>query len=119
MSKKPIIQFEKKRDDARHAWFYSATGKFIGCEICYDFLEEARDNVSAEMPHVVMDLSGVTMLNSTGIGVIASLFNTTKAIGGKVYLIGATPSSQRPLSATHLWEFLEKCDSPSELPETL
>jgi anti-anti-sigma factor len=119
MSKKPMIVFEASRDEARQAWIYQARGKFIGCEICYDFLEEARDNITEAMPHVVMELSGITMLNSTGIGVIASLYNTTKAVGGQVYVIGASDNVQRPISATHLWEFLKKGDSLKDLPAAL
>jgi anti-anti-sigma factor len=119
MSKKPMIVFEASRDDARQAWIYQARGKFIGCEICYDFLEEARDNITPDTPHVVMELSGITMLNSTGIGVIASLYNTAKLVNGQVYVIGASDSIQRPISVTHLWEFLKKGDSLEDLPAAL
>jgi anti-anti-sigma factor len=119
MSKKPIIQFSASQDEARKCWTYVAKGKFIGCEICYDFLDEARDNITVDMPHVVMDLSGVTMLNSTGIGIIASLLNVTKEKDGKVYLTGATGAARRPLQATHMWGFLQTCESLDQLPESL
>ena len=119
MQNKPIIQFEHNHDEARQAWIYSARGKFVGSDLCYQFLEDARENVAAGVPNVVMDLSGITMLNSTGIGIIASLFNSTKDINGKVYVVGASEATKRPLAATHLWDLLEKCDSLHELPDSL
>ena len=119
MTRKPIIQFTATADEERRARIYQVEGKLIGSQLCYELLEEARDGISADVPHVVMEISGVTMLNSTGIGIIASLYNTTKEHGGKVYLVGATPSSQRPLSATHMWDLLCRCDSLADLPETL
>lgn len=117
--KKPMIQFEQSRDEGRNAWIYTVKGKFIGSEICYEFLEDARENVGDGVPHVVMDLSGVTMLNSTGIGIIASLVNATKEKQGKVYLVGASKATQRPLAATHMWKLLERCDSLEDLPDSL
>ena len=119
MSKKPIIQVESSLDESRQAWIYKAEGKLIGSQLCYEFLEEARDRVKEGVPNVVIDLADVTMLNSTGIGIIASLFNSTKENGGKIYLVGATEKSRRPLSATHLWGLLEICDSMADLPEKL
>jgi anti-anti-sigma factor len=119
MTSKPVISYESSHDEARQAWIYRVQGKLIGSQLCYELLEEARDRIDSESPHVVLEISGVTMLNSTGIGIIASLFNTTKEKGGKVYLVGATPSSQRPLAATHVWDFLERCDSLDGLPDQL
>ncbi len=119
MTKKPIIQVESSFDEPRQAWIYQAKGKLIGSQLCYEFLEEARDRVVEGVPNVVIDLSRITMLNSTGIGIIAALFNTTKEHAGKVYLIGATDASRRPLASTHVWDFLEKCDSLADLPESL
>ena len=117
--KKPMIQFDQSRDEARNAWIYQAKGKFVGSKICYEFLEDAREHVGQGVPNVVMDLSGITMLNSTGIGIIASLVNTTKEKNGKVYLVGASAATQRPLSVTHMWDLLERCDSLDDLPDTL
>jgi anti-anti-sigma factor len=119
MMKKPVLQVTSNLDEARQAWIYKAVGKLIGSQLCYEFLEEARDRIAGGVHNVVIDISGVTMLNSTGIGIIASLYNSTKEKGGKIYLIGATEASRRPLAATHVWELLKKCDTLDDLPETL
>lgn len=119
MSGKPVIQIESALDQERRAWVYRARGKLIGCQLCYDFLEQARDRIDEGAPHVVVDLSAVTMLNSTGIGIIASLHNSTRKHGGKVYLVGTADKAIRPLIATHVWEFLGKCNRLADLPATL
>lgn len=117
--KKPMIQFDQSRDEERNAWIYKAKGKFVGSEICYEFLDDAREHVEQGVPNVIMELSGVTMLNSTGIGIIASLVNATKEQNGKVYLVGASEATQRPLSVTHMWKLLERYDSLEDLPASL
>lgn len=118
MTSKPIIQVDSHFDEARQAWIYQAKGKLIGSQLCYEFLEEARDRVNEGVPNVVIDLSRITMLNSTGIGIIAALYNATKAQEGKVCLVGTPDAARRPLAATHVWEFLEKCDALADLPES-
>lgn len=119
MSKKPIVQVESHFDEARQAWIYKAKGKLIGSQLCYEFLEEARERVQEGVPNVVIDLSGITMLNSTGIGIIAALYNVTKEQGGKVWLVATTEAARRPLAATHVWEFLEQCEDLADLPDSL
>lgn len=118
-SKKPILQVTSNFDEQRRAWIYQATGKLIGSPLCYEFLEEARDRIDQNAPHVVVDFSRITMLNSTGIGIVAALYNRTKELNGKVFLVGTTDASRRPLSATHVWDLLEKCDGLGDLPATL
>ena len=117
--KKPILQVTSNFDKERQAWIYVAHGKLIGSQLCYEFLEEARDRINEDAPHVVVDFSNITMLNSTGIGIVAALYNRTNEVSGKIYLVGTTDAARRPLSATHVWELLHKCDSLDTLPETL
>ena len=119
MSRKPIIEFRSERDENRQCWIHAARGKFIGCQICYDFLDAARDSITAETPHVVIDLQDVTMFNSTGIGIIASLLNEAKEVGGKVYLAGVSSGVRRPLEATMMWSLLNISASLDDLPEAL
>jgi len=119
MPSRPIIRIESRFDESRHAWIYALAGKLVGSDLCYAFLEEARDRISDEARHVVIDMSEVKTLNSTGIGIVASLCTSTDAVGGKVYLTGASGSVVRPLSATHMWEMLQRCDSLDDLPAAL
>jgi anti-anti-sigma factor len=119
MPKKPIIMVESAFDEARQAWVYRATGKLIGSDLCYEFLDEARGRITDKAPHVVVDMSRVTMLNSTGIGIVASLCTATDQVGGKVYLTGASRAVERPLSATHMWGMIVRCASLDVLPAQL
>jgi anti-anti-sigma factor len=119
MAKNPVLKIGSTFDDARRAWIYCAAGKLIGSEVCYDFLDTARGRIDDRAPHVVIDMSGVTMLNSTGIGIVASLCASTDKVGGKVYLAGASASVERPLTATHMWGMISRCESLGALPEDL
>lgn len=119
MTGKPVINYEAEQDPQRQAWIYKLSGKLIGSRICYEILDEARGRITADTPHVVLDITGVTMLNSTGIGIIASLYNTAHPLGGKIYLVGADDHIRRPLTATHVWDFLQNCGSLAELPDQL
>jgi len=119
MPSKPIIRVESRFDEARHAWIYTATGKLVGSPQCFGFLDEARERVGDEAPHVVIDMSGVTMLNSTGIGIVASLCTSADEFGGKVYVAGASGPVVRPFTATDMWSMVSRCDSLDDLPADL
>ena len=45
--------------------------------------------VSDRRPRVVVDIAGVTMIDSSGVGAIVSLYKRVKADGGQVQVVGA------------------------------
>ncbi len=107
MPKKPIFQVEQSLDKERQTWVYKLTGKLVGGDLCYEFLEEAREKITPETSHVELDIAGVSIINSTGIGIIAALLNSTRGKSGKLVLTGSSESAIRQLKITHLWGFLE------------
>ncbi len=110
MSKVPSFRVESSLNQNQKAWVYQLNGKLIGSPDCYDFLELARNNISDETPHVALLVSGVTMLNSTGIGIIAALLTSTKNRNGKLGLVGAGDTTRRQLEVTHIWDFVKNSD---------
>ncbi len=119
MLKKPSFESEETLDSGRQAWIYQLKGKFVGTQECYDFLENARDRINEETPHVVLLMSGVTLINSTGIGMIAALFTSTGAQNGKIFLVTPSEGARRQLVVTHLWEYLKVVDTLGDLPNKL
>ncbi len=119
MSKKPSFKVEQSMDSARKANVYHLNGKFVGTQECYSYLDEARENITAEAPHVVMDMSGVNIINSTGVGMIASLMTACKEAQGKLFLVNASDNARRQLEVTRVWEFLTPLGSLDELPSDL
>jgi len=117
MSQKLRFKTEKSRDDGRHAWFYQLQGKLVGYRECYDFMEDAREQVTSETPHVVLLMSGVTLINSTGIGIIAALLTSSGNKNGKLFLVAPSDSALRQLKATHLMDYLTVVDDLGDLPD--
>jgi anti-anti-sigma factor len=107
MAKLPSFQMESSLDEKQKARIYHLKGKLIGSVDCYDFLELARSNITEETPHVVLLMSGLTMINSTGIGIVAALLTSTRKCEGKLCLIGASDTARRQFEITHLWSFLD------------
>ena len=106
-------------DSERRAWVYTLKGKFVGTGDCYSFVEEARENITSENPHLVLIMSNISIINSTGVGMIASLMTASKDAKGKLYLVEAPDSARRQLEVTRVWDFLTPLDSLNDLPVNL
>ncbi len=110
MAKSPGLSYEKTLDQERQAIICRPAGKLVGCTATYEFLEDIRDEVRGGLRNVVMDLSGVTRINSTGIGVLAALYTSTANRQGKLILVGVSSNTQRILEVVYLWTVVEKAD---------
>jgi len=90
------------------------SGKMVGGSCCYEFLETVRDNVSQGQNHPILDLSTVSLANSTGLGVLASIFNAAKDAGGAMLLVGVNDRIQSVLKVINLWFVISTFDSLDE-----
>jgi len=63
-------------------------------------LVEALDAAHAEGSHVVVDLTGVTFLASSGLAVLIGGARRVTALGGRLRLVAASRSVTRPLQVT-------------------
>ncbi len=71
-------------------------------------LELAFDELLRENhTRVVLDLSGVTMLDSGGLGKIVNCFSRLKTAGGSLRLAGTTGMVEGVLKLTHADRFLQ------------
>jgi anti-sigma B factor antagonist len=57
--------------------------------------EEVRTVIDAGSPHVVLDLTGVPWVNSTGLGILITIHHSLKAADGTLRICGL---SERVLS---------------------
>lgn len=60
----------------------------------------------------VLDMGGVTFMDSSGIGLIAGRFNRVKSIGGRMVIGNPSPTLQRVLKMSGI-EKLMKIDCPA------
>ena len=76
--------------------------------------EEVSPRVTTERPTLLLDLSGVPRLSSSGITTLINLLKQVKPLGGNVSLFGCNPSVRRVFSIVGLEAILNVCDSLEE-----
>ena len=77
---------------------------------CYEMLQRSR-------PTFALDLSGITHIDSTGVGAIASLLTSTRTRGGDLKLIAPSKKVESVLRTTFLYELFHILASAKELAE--
>jgi anti-anti-sigma factor len=111
MNTKPPFSAEMEIDKNTSAQIWRLSGKMVGGSCCYEFLETVRENVSQGQTHPILDLSAVARANSTGLGVLASIFNAAKEAGGGLLLVGVNDRIRSVLKVIHLWYLITAFDS--------
>lgn len=78
-----------------------------------DKLREALDKKLDELPvtNLVLDLSGVNFIDSSGLGVLLGRYKRVSKAGGKVILAGAKPHVRNVLELSGLLRIMEEYPS--------
>jgi anti-sigma B factor antagonist len=69
--------------------------------------------------HVVVDLSGVYFMDSTGLAVLAVAHKRLLGSGGGLVLAGPTPAVRRSIEITGLDQMMEVTDTPPKVASAL
>ncbi|MGB9514618.1 MAG: STAS domain-containing protein, partial [Candidatus Acidiferrum sp.] len=80
------LDLEKQPSSNDGVTIYKANGK-LGLETVNGFIQQMRGETAA---YVVVDLSGVTFLDSAGVGALVSLFVSRRS-QGKIFALAALP----------------------------
>ncbi len=82
-----------------------------------DFLRDDVDNALGDNAGVnlIFDLSGVSFIDSAGLGVILGRYKKVSAAGGKVYLAGAGPQVKKILELSGLLNLMDNYPSLDEV----
>lgn len=83
-----IFTADTRTDPTGQVTIYSAHGQLNGRDACFDWLEQVRKNIQAGQKLIVINLSDVPRVDSTGIGIIAAAHVSATNGGGKVCLTG-------------------------------
>jgi anti-sigma B factor antagonist len=89
-------------------------GNVIGGPEAEEFSKLLHDYLDQDKKHVVVDLSGVKFMNSSGLGMLISGFTTMKNGGGYLKLANATDKINSLLVITKLITIFENYDSVDE-----
>jgi anti-sigma B factor antagonist len=85
----------------------------IDCANAAEVKSEALRLV-ADVPDVVVDLTGVEFLDSAGVGVLVGLFKNSRLRGGRARFCGVTPGVRTVLELIQLDRIFEIYDDVEE-----
>ena len=74
----------------------------VDLESANDLGEHALEALRSVSPHLVLDLAGVTFMDSTGLKVLMTIQRRTALAGGSLALVGVSRTVHRLLSLTGL-----------------
>ncbi len=83
------------------------------------FWEAVNPHLTKESPHLLVDMSGVDLMTSAGIGVLIRLLNHCEPLGGTMALFGTNPKVLRVLQICELESVLNSCETLDEAREKL
>jgi anti-anti-sigma factor len=63
----------------------------------------------ARLRHITIDFSDVTMMDSVGLGTIASLYVSAKTAGAELHLVNIRPRIRELFSVSRLLSLFESC----------
>jgi anti-sigma B factor antagonist len=89
-------------------------GKIMGGPDATALRESVRDLINENKKRVVIDLSGVDWMNSTGLGILISCLTTLKNADGELKLCNVTDKIKSLLTITKLVTVFDAYDSRDE-----
>jgi anti-sigma B factor antagonist len=81
---------------------YHPRGKLNGHPECFAWLEEVRRDIRDGASRLVLNLKDVSKIDSTGIGILASMHVSAVNAGGKLCLTGLNEKQRLLLESTWL-----------------
>lgn len=89
-------------------------GKLMGGPDAETFQKQVRDLVGQGKKHLVVDMSQVSWVNSTGLGILIAGYSTVKNAGGVLKLIGVNKRIDQIFIVTKLHTIFETFDEESQ-----
>ena len=98
---------------------FDLSGRIIGADSTQ--LKQAIDELIAktDTPKLLFNLSGVSMLDSTGLGTLVGSHLSASRKGGRIGIINVAEGAQSILIIAKLVSVLERFESEAEAIETL
>ena len=103
-----------KIDEKYQAAIISLSGNLIGGEDATLFRNKLYELVEAKKKNVVVDMTDVKFISSTGIGILISGFTTLKNTGGDLKLANITANVNSVLVITKLIQVFHIFDNVDE-----
>jgi anti-anti-sigma factor len=107
------LQLSTRRDGQRAI---VTVGGEVDLETASQLGEQALEALREVSPHLVVDLAGVTFMDSTGLKVLLSIRRRADLADGSFAVAGATRTVRRILALTGLDQTFTLYDSLADLP---
>jgi len=108
---KPCLSTVLSTDVDRGEQVIALKGKLLGTAECYEFLDDTRERIRDGFVRVVLDMSHVELINSTGVGILAAVLTSVRRQEGSLALVGLPERARQVLEFMRLHEFAHFCDS--------
>ncbi|MBX3280626.1 MAG: STAS domain-containing protein [Acidobacteria bacterium] len=92
-------------------------GKFIKGQGGFQLQMLVDKVLTAETSRVILNLTGVPIIDSMGIGEIVRAYNKVRDAGGELKLVGLTDRVYGALKITQLLELIDSCKTEEEAVE--
>lgn len=99
--------------------FVSLSGDMLGENIGKDMVNMINDKISDSILLCAIDLSGITYMNSSGIGILITILTKFRNKGGEVVLINPSEPIKKLLIITKLNAIFSIMNSEEEAIENL
>jgi len=93
-------------------------GELMGGPEVEHFRELVDEAIQSENNKVIIDMSKVKWMNSSGLGMLMSALTSLRSSGGDLKLANVSPSVRRPIEITRLDSTFEDFDSIEEAMDT-
>ena len=110
---KKKLEFEvSQRDEV--TWIYTVSGNLYGSTGGYGFQDAVRDRVATGARKIVVDLSSVDRIDSTGIGILVTIMWSASQAGGRLVMTALPQRVERVLSLAMLLDHIDRAETVEE-----
>jgi anti-anti-sigma factor len=109
MWKKKLEVGSEVRDDQTRV--YTLSGCLFGSSEGYGFQEEVRKEIASGVTKIVIDLSSVEKIDSSGIGILVATMWSASQAGAGLVLAALSARVEKVMSIAMLLDHIEHADS--------
>ena len=99
------LEFTATRHDGQ-TWIYTVSGDLHGTSGGYSFQDDVRERVAAGARKVVIDLSSVNKIDSSGVGILVTMMWSASNAGGGLVLAALPKRVENVLSIAMLLDHI-------------
>ena len=97
-----------------HSTIYTLSGRLYGSTEGYAFQETVRQRVAAGANRIVIDLSGVESIDSSGVGILVTVMWSASRAGGHLVLASLSEHVRQVLGLALLLDHIDHAESVGE-----